>query len=53
MHGGEPVDVEVPKVLGDVLEAVAGAVYVDSGNDLETVWRVFFPLLKPSIGKRP
>lgn len=38
-------DVEVPKVLGDVFESVAGAVWVDSGMSLDAVWRVFYPLM--------
>ena len=29
-----------PKVLGDLFEAIAGAVLVDCGNDLETLWKV-------------
>ena len=33
--------VEVPKVLGDVFEAIVGAVFVDCGHDLATVWRVY------------
>ena len=33
--------IEVPKVLGDVLEAIMGAIFIDSGHDLETVWRVY------------
>ncbi|KAJ3166531.1 hypothetical protein HDU88_003400 [Geranomyces variabilis] len=37
--------VEGPKVLGDLFEAVAGAVFVDSGFDLEVMWRVFKPLM--------
>lgn len=36
-----PVQAEVPKVLGDVLEALMGAVFIDSGHDLNTVWKVF------------
>ncbi|KAJ3087430.1 hypothetical protein HK102_011135 [Quaeritorhiza haematococci] len=36
---------EGPKVLGDLFEACAGAVYVDSGCDLETMWKVFRPLM--------
>ena len=47
----DSVNIEVPKALGDLFEAVVGAVYVDSGMDLEKVWHVFFPFLKPSIGK--
>ena len=35
-------DIEVPKVLGDIYESVAGAIYLDSGMDLNTVWRVRF-----------
>lgn len=34
-----------PKVLGDILEALAAAVFLDSGRSLETVWKVFKPLL--------
>lgn len=45
------VEVEVPKVLGDLFEAVAGALYLDCRQDLETVWRVYLPILKPSIGE--
>ena len=33
-------DVEVPKVLGDIYESVAGAIYLDAGMSLETVWQV-------------
>ncbi len=29
-----------PKALGDLLESVTGAVYVDCGCDLETAWKV-------------
>ena len=32
-------EVEVPKVLGDVFEALIGAVYIDSGHCLHTVKR--------------
>jgi len=34
-------DTEVPKVLGDMMESILGAVFLDSGHDLTTVWRVF------------
>ena len=33
--------VEVPKVLGDLLESVLGAVFLDSGHSLSAVWEVF------------
>lgn len=29
-----------PKVLGDLFEAIIGAVYIDSGGDLEALWKV-------------
>lgn len=44
-------EVEVPKALGDVFESVAGAIYLDSGMSLDTVWRVCFPMIKPAFGK--
>ena len=33
--------VEVPKVLGDIFESVIGAVFVDSGHNLELVWNIW------------
>ena len=36
--------VEVPKVLGDVFESLIGAVYLDTGHDLEKVWAVYSKL---------
>jgi len=48
-------DVEVPKVLGDVFESLIGAVFIDSGHDLKTVWKVFKKLFKDIDGiiKKP
>ncbi|KAL2653060.1 hypothetical protein R1flu_021188 [Riccia fluitans] len=37
------------KVLADLVESIAGAVLVDSGFDLETVWAVMKPLLSPIV----
>lgn len=37
------------QVLGDVIESVAGAIYVDSGHDKETVFRCMKPLLDPLV----
>ncbi|XP_022096692.1 endoribonuclease Dicer-like [Acanthaster planci] len=48
-HEDESEDIEVPKALGDIFESVAGAVYLDSGMSLDTVWRVYYPLMKPQI----
>ncbi|TPX64090.1 hypothetical protein SpCBS45565_g06135 [Spizellomyces sp. 'palustris'] len=36
---------EGPKVLGDLFEAMAGAVFVDAGCDISTMWMVFRPLM--------
>eukprot|EP01083_Nonionella_stella_P045903 122993_1 len=30
-----------PKLIGDLVEAIIGAVYLDSGRSLEAVWKVF------------
>lgn len=44
-------EAEVPKALGDVFEAVAGAIYLDSNYSLDTVWRVYYPLMASELGK--
>ena len=36
--------VEVPKVLGDVLESLIGAIYIDSGHNLKRVWEIYSKL---------
>ena len=40
---------EDPKPLGDIFEATVGAIYLDSGFDLECVWNVVFPLMEDVI----
>lgn len=47
----EEVELEIPKALGDIFESVAGAIYLDSGMSLDTVWRVYYRMMKPHIGK--
>ena len=49
----EVEEVDPPKVLGDLLESLAGAIFLDSGMNLETVWRVFQPLFQSKIGMPP
>ena len=44
-------DIEVPKAMGDIFESLAGAIYMDSRMSLETVWRVYYPMMRPLIGK--
>ncbi|KAK1669062.1 hypothetical protein QYE76_057221 [Lolium multiflorum] len=38
-----------PKVLGDIVESIAGAVLIDTKLDLDVVWGVFKPLLSPIV----
>ncbi|XP_064484368.1 endoribonuclease Dicer-like [Ornithodoros turicata] len=45
----EAEEVEVPKALGDIFESVAGAIYLDSGMSLDTVWQVYYAMMKPEI----
>ena len=42
--------IEAPKVLGDIFESVAGAVFLDSGMDLTKVWGVYYRMMQPYIG---
>uniref|UniRef100_A0A061QLI9 Putative dicer-2 n=1 Tax=Cupiennius salei TaxID=6928 RepID=A0A061QLI9_CUPSA len=42
-------EVEVPKALGDIFESVAGAIYLDSGMSLDTVWKVYYPMIAPAM----
>jgi len=44
-------DVDVPKVLGDVFESLAGAVFLDCGMKLDVIWKVFYRLMKNEIGE--
>ena len=43
--------IEAPKVLGDIFESVAGAIFLDSGMDLTRIWGVYYRMMKPYIGK--
>ena len=44
-------EVEPPKVQGDILESLAGAVFMDSGMDLQAVWSCLGPLFEEKIGE--
>lgn len=35
-------DCKAPKVLGDIVESIAGAMFLDSGYDTSVVWKVIF-----------
>ncbi|KAH9630165.1 hypothetical protein HF086_004871, partial [Spodoptera exigua] len=41
--------VEVPKVLSDILEALVGAIFLDSGGDLTKVWSVVYRIMHNEI----
>lgn len=41
--------VDVPKALGDVFEALIGAIYLDSGKDLNVTWKIVYNLMKKEI----
>eukprot|EP00897_Mesotaenium_endlicherianum_P000763 jgi/Mesen1/10688/ME000009S10474 len=49
LHTYGSANVQAPKALGDLVESIAGAVLVDSGYDVETVWTVMRPLLEPLV----
>ena len=44
-------DVEVPKVLGDIFESVAGAIFTDSGMSMDAVWKSYYPFLHQEMGQ--
>ncbi|KAL8225683.1 hypothetical protein R6Q57_018240 [Mikania cordata] len=46
VHGGQ---MKPPKVLADIVESVAAAVYVDCGFNLQMVWMIFRSLLEPLV----
>ncbi|ONK81478.1 uncharacterized protein A4U43_C01F29560 [Asparagus officinalis] len=46
-YGGSTI--KAPKVLADIVESIAAAVYVDCNLNLEKMWMVFRGLLEPII----
>ncbi|KAL3639558.1 Dicer-like protein 1 [Castilleja foliolosa] len=42
-------DCKAPKVLGDIVESIAGAIFLDRGCNTAAVWKVFQPLLNPMV----
>lgn len=43
--------VDVPKALGDLFEALLGAIFIDSGKNFSTVWRCIYRLMANEICK--
>ncbi|KAL9234863.1 hypothetical protein vseg_009681 [Gypsophila vaccaria] len=46
---GWEMDINFPKVLADIIESLAGAIFVDSGFNKETVAKSIVPLLEPLV----
>lgn len=44
-------EVRVPKVLADVFEALAGAIFIDSGYNLKRLWKIYYNIMKTEISK--
>lgn len=44
-------NIDVPKVLGDIFESVAGAIFLDSGMSLDAVWQSYLPFLHDALEK--
>ncbi|KAG0500438.1 hypothetical protein HPP92_000510 [Vanilla planifolia] len=40
---------KAPKVLGDIVESIAGAILLDTKLDLGVLWGIFEPLLSPIV----
>ncbi|XP_077537077.1 endoribonuclease Dicer-S-like isoform X2 [Haemaphysalis longicornis] len=45
----QPEEVEVPKALGDLFESLIGAVFLDCGMALDTVWAILYRLFGREI----
>ncbi|KAK0072208.1 hypothetical protein PV325_011740 [Microctonus aethiopoides] len=43
--------VDVPKILSDLFESVIGAIYLDSGKNLNIVWEILYSLI--NVPKQP
>lgn len=44
--------IDVPKILANIVESTIGAIFVDCGSSIETVWKFFKKLLLPVIDPR-
>ncbi|KAJ3694480.1 hypothetical protein LUZ60_009960 [Juncus effusus] len=50
IHGG--FTMKAPKVLADIVESIAGAVFIDSNFNLEITWKVMSGILEPIITEK-
>lgn len=44
-------EIDVPKALADIFEALVGAIYIDNGFDLDSLWRIVYRMIKVEVGK--
>ncbi|CAF3459402.1 unnamed protein product, partial [Rotaria sp. Silwood2] len=44
-------ETEVPKCLGDIFQSVTGAIFLDSNKSFNTIWKIYYRMLKPFIEK--
>lgn len=44
-------EVQAPKILADVFEALAGAIFIDSGYNLKLLWKIYYNIMKDEIGE--
>ncbi|DBA77940.1 TPA: Dicer-like protein 1 [Trebouxia sp. C0005] len=42
-------EVAAPKILGDIVESLVGAVYIDSHCNFDKTWEIFQPLMSPLL----
>ncbi|KAH9296955.1 hypothetical protein KI387_028637, partial [Taxus chinensis] len=45
----DELEPKCPKVLGDLVESFAGALLIDTGFDLEYVWKLMLKILEPIV----
>lgn len=43
--------IDVPKALGDIFEAIIGAVFLDSGSNLQVTWKVIYDMMSNEINE--
>lgn len=43
--------IDVPKSLGDIFEAIIGAVFLDSGSNLQITWKIIYDMMHNEINE--
>ena len=44
-------EIDVPKALSDIFEALVGAIYIDNGFNLDHLWKIVYRMIKTEVGK--